>query len=372
MSLKNLWYITIFITLLSSLNFAQKIKIQAVGIPLADHYAAIIAYEKYRSVMQEANFELIILPGPNLVRRYFRSMPDADMALIVAPMAMDMFAKEPDFRWISLLHRDGNALVVNNTLANNIHIDPYSTKKSSHRDFANAIKQYIQTNKESVEIAIPSLLATHTTILYKYLKEHNLTMGLYSNEDDIKLHIVKPPRSIAYLKANSQRQKPVAFEQSLPWPQIVQSQNNGKIVWYSKDVMHHKKGHVECIVIAKDSSIAQKYEAIKEVIYYIHQSAKDIEASRNNPQLMQKIITMIRKHIPAHTPQAIQEALQSDSRGINYLNLNVDSNAKESFKEIMELAYEAGFIKQLINIEALADERFATKITTTMENEDVQ
>ncbi|MEA2029724.1 MAG: ABC transporter substrate-binding protein [Campylobacterota bacterium] len=369
MSLKNLSLMIFAITFLSSLAHSQKVKIKAVGIPLADHYAAIIAYEKYRDSMQKAKFELKILPGPNLVRRYFRSMPDTDIALTVAPMVMDMFAQKPNFRWISLLHRDGNALVVNNMLAKEIKIDDKNLTVSNSY-FANSIKNYVKEHNRPIEIAIPSLLATHTTILYKYLKDHNLTMGLYSNDDDVKLHIVKPLRSIAYLKSNSHRQTPVAFEQSLPWPQIVQSQNSGKIVWYSKDVMRHDKGHVECIIIAKDSSIIHKKEALKEVIYYIHRAARDIEEARNNPQTLESIIQIIRKHIPAHTPQAIKESLRSDRVGINYLNLNIDANAKKSFKEIMELAFEAGFIKSKIDIEALANQSFDSNITTTTETQD--
>ncbi len=38
------------------------------------------------------------------------------MAYIISPMAMDMFAQKPDFRWVSLMHRDGNALAINDLL----------------------------------------------------------------------------------------------------------------------------------------------------------------------------------------------------------------------------------------------------------------
>jgi len=358
----------ISIILLSTFSYAKKVTVKVVGIPLADHYAAIVAYEKYTKHMQKANFELKLLSGPNLVRRYFRSMPDTDMALNVVPMVLDMFAKKPDFRWISLMHRDGNALVVNNLLAQKLNIHLNKSDTITHSTFAHAIKDYAKKNTHPIEIAIPSLLATHTTILYKYLKDHNLTMQLYSNKHHVKLHIVKPPHSIAYLKSNNHRQIPVAFEQSLPWPQIIQSQGDGQIVWYSKDVMRHEKGHVECIVIAKDESITHKAEAIKEIIYYIHKAAQDIENARKDPKALQGIIKMIQKHIPAHTSKAISQSLASDTMGINYRNLNVDNNAKKSLKKIMELALEAGFIQKRVDIEALADERFASDIMPIRES----
>jgi hypothetical protein len=44
---------------------------------------------------------------------HFRSEPDADIAFNVCPIVMDMFAKQLDFRWVSLIHRDGNALAIN-------------------------------------------------------------------------------------------------------------------------------------------------------------------------------------------------------------------------------------------------------------------
>ena len=72
---------------------------------------------------------------------------------------------------------------------------------------------------------------------------------------------------------------------------------------------------------------------------------------------------MVRRHIPSHKPEAIRQSLRKDLDVINYQNLNVDANAQNSFREIMELAYEAGFIKQKIDIDKLTDESFSTEIT---------
>ncbi len=72
---------------------------------------------------------------------------------------------------------------------------------------------------------------------------------------------------------------------------------------------------------------------------------------------------MIQKHIPQHTKDAIVESLRSDLNVINYMNLNVDDQSKDSLRKIMDLAIEAGFLKKKIDIDALADERFGTEIT---------
>ncbi|MFK5893814.1 MAG: ABC transporter substrate-binding protein [Pseudomonadota bacterium] len=354
--------------LLLMLNFnvlADRVAINAVGIPLADHYPAIIAYEKYKDEMIYADFHLKLLPGPELVRAYFRSKADIDIAFNVSPMVMDMFAKQPDFRWISLIHRDGNVFAINAPFNDIVKLPLKKIKRLPDNKIADALTLLKRKLGKPIECAIPSPLATHTTILYKYLKDHNKTMGFRRGEGvDVLLRVVKPPKSPVFLKKQAARSLPAAFEQSLPWAEVVETNGYGLVGWYSKDVMQHKHGHVECIIIAKDSVISNKRAALQEVINYIHQAGQDIElARREGGENMEQIVKMIRKHIPAHNRSAIIESLRVDLNVINYRHMNVDHNAKSSFREIMELAYEAGFIKKKINIEELADESFATEVT---------
>ena len=339
-------------------------RIKAIGIPLADHYAGIVAFEKYRDKMQYADYQLMILPGPGLVRAYFRSEPDADIAFNVTPMVIDMFAAKPDFRWVSLIHRDGNALAINELMNEKVDLDMSRKARLPDNKIAEAISAFKRETGESLEIAIPHPLATHTTILYKYLKEQGKSFSFNRHENtDVMFKIVKPPESPVYLKKKAARSQAAAFEQSLPWAEVVETDGNGYVGWYSKDVMQHEHGHVECIVIAKDEVIENKTKALREVIYYIHQAGRDIEsARRNGGEEMEEIVRMVRKHVPAHTREAIIQSLRIDLNVINYSNLNVDANAKASFKEIMDLAFEAGFIKQKIDINKLADSQFSTDI----------
>ncbi|MBF0219055.1 MAG: ABC transporter substrate-binding protein [Gammaproteobacteria bacterium] len=341
---------------------AERQQILVAGIPLADHYAAIVAYEKYAGAMQFADFQLKILPGPDLVRAYFRSKPDADAALTVAPMVMDMFARQPDFRWVSLVHRDGNALAINASLNRYVQVLPDKAARQPDARVANGLRALKHGNELPI-IAVPSPLATHTTVLYKYPKDNRMNVGFrHGDAADVLLRIVKPPASTAFLKQEAARDQPAAFEQSLPWPDIAETDGFGHIAWYSRDVMKHPKGHVECIMIAKDSVIANKQAALQEVITAIHRAGRDIESARlEGGKALDEMVAMVQRHIPAHTHEAIIASL--DLGKINYLNLNVDDNSKESFRQIMELAHEAGFISTTIDIEALADDRFATEIT---------
>jgi NitT/TauT family transport system substrate-binding protein len=75
---------------------------------------------------------------------------------------------------------------------------------------------------------------------------------------------------------------------------------------------------------------------------------------------MAAITNMIRKHIPEHNEQAIIESLRPDLNVINYRHLNVD---KAGLKQIMDLAVEGGILREPIDIDAFADENFATEIT---------
>ena len=89
--------------------------IKAIYIPLADHYPGIVAYERYRDSMQRADYRIERMKSWPLLRACFMS-GRADVAFIICPQAMDMYRERPDFRWVSLMHRDGNALAINGLL----------------------------------------------------------------------------------------------------------------------------------------------------------------------------------------------------------------------------------------------------------------
>ena len=167
---------------------------------------------------------------------------------------------------------------------------------------------------------------------------------------------VAPPKSPVFIKSKSSRAQAAAFEQSLPWADIVESQNFGHVAWYSKDIMPWPGGHVECITLATKSAIKEKFDAVKEVKQYIQRAGADIELARKRGgDDLNEIVEIIRRHIPAHTPQAIIASLDPGLKVINYEHLNIDV---EGFKQIMDLAVEAKIIKQGLDISAFADHRF--------------
>jgi len=289
--------------------------------------------------------------------------PLAAGSFIICPQAMDMFRKKPDFRWVSLIHRDGNALAINDLLNADVNLPDERLLRHPDKKVAEAFVKAKRKLGRPTECGVPHLHATHTVVLYKYLKDHGKTLGLDSGEDNDVIAIEVPPsKSPIFIKKKNSRGIPASFEQSLPWADVVETKGFGHVAWYSKDVMKWPPhGHVECIVIATDECIREKPKALREVIHHIHQAGLDIEAGRKEGGPgMTAITNMIRKHIPEHNEQAIIESLRPDLNVINYRHLNVD---KAGLKQIMDLAVEGGILREPIDIDAIADENFTTEIT---------
>ncbi|MBC8402051.1 MAG: ABC transporter substrate-binding protein [Candidatus Marinimicrobia bacterium] len=334
--------------------------IKAIYIPLADHYAIIVAHEKYRDKMKYAELQIEQFSGPHLIRPRFRE-GDIDIACTVCPQAMDMFLKKPNFRWISLMHRDGNALAINDLLNAEVQLPDKWIDRKPDDKVANA---FVIAKKElgrPTECGVPHLQATHTVVLYKYLKDHGKTLTLGYGDADIVAIEVPPPESPSFIKRKNSRNEAASFEQSLPWADVVETGGYGHVAWYSKDVIPWPNGHVECIAIATDECIKNKRIALQEVIYYIHKAGLDIEfARRAGGEDMIAIAEMIRRHIPEHNKEAIIQSLRPDLMVINYQHLNLD---KKGLKVIMDLAVDGGILKEKIDIEAFADTSFSTRIT---------
>jgi len=354
--------ITLFIILflLQKLN-AQiyKQKVEALYIPLADHYAALVAYERYAKEMKYADYKIIQMKNWDLLRAYFLS-GEVDMAYVMSPLAMDMYRVQPNFKWVGLMHRDGNALVINDLMNNRVKVPKLRRDRKPDEKVAKILKELHKERKVPTQIGMPHILSTHSVILYKYLKEYGVGIHFKLNENvEVQGITVAPPKAPSFIKSKSSRAIPAAFEQSLPWADIVETQGYGYIAWYSKDVMKHKDGHIECIALATDEAIETKFDAIKEVMHYIKKAGADIERARKvGGEELDEIVKIIRKHIKAHTKNAIISSLDYDLYVINYKNLNID---KEGLKQIMDYAYEGNIIKAKIDISIFADERFDEK-----------
>jgi len=212
------------------------------------------------------------------------------------------------------------------------------------------------------EIGMPHLLATHSVVLYRYLKEQGLSMSFVPNANakaEVLAIAVAPAKSPAFIKQKSGRAQAAAFEQSLPWADVVETGVFGHVAWYSKDVMPWKHGHVECIALANNNAIENKFKAVKEVMSFIHKAGRDIEQARMaGGDKLEAIVKIVRKHISAHNREAIIARLDPTLKVINYEHLNI---YKAGLKLIMDLDVEGCILKHAIDIDAFADTRFENR-----------
>ncbi|MBF0117844.1 MAG: 4Fe-4S binding protein [Desulfobacterales bacterium] len=357
--------IMLFLVLSSTYTFAEeenvkkivKESIRAIYIPMADAYAGIVAFEKYRDKMIYADYSIERMASLAELRAYFIS-GEIDVAYVMVPLAMDMFLENPNFKCVSLMQRDGSALAINDLL--NTYVNLPAKRKDRKPDYkvAGAYAKVKEDLGKPSMCAVSSLLATHSVILYKYLKDHgkSLALGRGDNEDVVAVS-VSPINSPSFIKKNNSRGIPASFVQSLPWGDVVETQKIGHVALYSKDVIVWPSGHVQCIVIATDECIKNKKEALREVISYLHKGGMDIETSRNKGgKDLISISDIIRLHIPEHNEEAIIQTLNPDLNVINYKNLNID---KKGIQLIMDLAVEAKILKKTIDIDNFTDESFS-------------
>jgi len=200
-----------------------KSKVHALYIPLADHYAALVAFERYGNKMQHAEFQIEQMKNWDLLRAYFKS-GEVDMAFVMSPLAMDMFREQSNFRWIGLMHRDGNALAINEKISQYVNLAPLRKDRKPDAKIANALKEIYRKSGKSTPIGMPHLLSTHTVVLYQYLKNHKVKLAIGRNQiAPVTAISIAPPKSPVFLRANNNRAQAAAFEQSLPWADIVET-----------------------------------------------------------------------------------------------------------------------------------------------------
>jgi NitT/TauT family transport system substrate-binding protein len=313
----------------------------------------------------EADFEIERMPSWQVLRAAFRE-GRADMAFIICPEALQMFSERPDFRWVGLLHRNGNQLIINRELAQHIELAENPKDRKPDGQVAEWLLQGMQSGNENVYCGLPAPRATHSVVFYKYLRDHDLKMGTtrLGTDGEVTTEIVRPGEATAYMRKRNNRSEMACTQQSLPWGDVIEERGDGKIAWYSKDVLVWPNGHVECIVIASDKALREKRAAVVEVLQAINQAGKELETARKGDEaLMGRLVGYIQEHVPEHSRTGILDALDIERGGIRYDHLSVDDNAVGSLREIMSLAIEAGILEEYVDLESFAIKQLETEGT---------
>jgi NitT/TauT family transport system substrate-binding protein len=336
---------------------AAKDKITSLYLPLIDHYPLLLAHERAGAGMRHADFVVEQMPGWNELRQKL-ARGQADIAVISAPLAFDMFLDNPNIRAVSLAHRDGAALSINMVLNQSVRVIPRHARRKPIDAYAKAVKQAFEKSGNPVTVAVPTLFSTHSLVVYRYLADNGVKMITPTNRNGaVVLRQVPPSRSNDYLRAAGALDQGAAMLQAQPWGDLVEASGSGTIAWYSKDVLNYPKGHVDCIIIATDDTIKNKRAALAEVIEAIHRAGAELQgAIDGGEQDLLSLTTLISKrYVPTHRPDVIAAGMSKRIGAINYNDLNVDIGG---LKQLQDIGLASGLQRGRIDLAKFADASF--------------
>lgn len=334
--------------------------IVALYLPVIDHYPLLLSHLRYSKQMANADYTVVQMAGWNELRQKFES-GEADIAVLTAPLALDMYASKPSFQTVALAHRNGAALSVNTVFAKQLTIAGARADRKADDQFAKAAKAAFEKSGNPLTLGVPTLHSTHTLVVYKYMQDQGIKMITPKDRDGVLVaKQVPPPKSADYLKAAGAMGQGAATIQAQPWGDVFESSGTGMIVWYSKNVMKHPKGHVDCIIIASNNAIKNKRAALAEVIESLHKSGAELQAAiqSGDKELLQIATSISEIYIPAHKPDVIAKSMSKEIGAINFNDLNVDM---EGLKQLQDLGMASGFQSSAVDLEKFSDRSFASK-----------
>jgi NitT/TauT family transport system substrate-binding protein len=339
---------------------SAKDAIVALYLPIIDHYPLLLSHLRYSKQMSNADFSVLQMAGWNELRQKFES-GEADIAVITAPLALDMYAAKPMFQTVALAHRNGSALSVNTAFAKSMANPRERAERRPDEQFAKAAKAAFDKTGNPLNVGVPTLHSAHTLVLYKYMKDQGINMVTPKDRNGVLVvRQVPPPKSAEYLKAAGALGQGAATIQAQPWGDIFESSGTGTIAWYSKDVMKHPKGHVDCIIIASANAIKNKRAALAEVIESLHKGGAELQAAiqSDNKDLLQIATSISEVYIPGLKPDVIAKSMSKDIGAINFNDLNVDMTG---LKQLQDLGMASGFQSSAVDLDKFSDRSFAYK-----------
>lgn len=337
---------------------SAKEPIVALYLPIIDHYSVLLAHQRYGKQMKDADFSVQQMPGFNELRQKFES-GEADIAVLTAPLALDMYQGKPNFQVVALAHRNGSALSVNSAFAKLLTLPTDRADRKPGDEFAQAVKKLADKAGNPVTLGVPTLQSTHALVMYKYMKDHGVKMITPKDPSGVMVAKQVPPtRSADYLKAAGALGQGAVTVQSQPWGDVFESSGIGNIVWYSKDVMKQPKGHVECIVIASANAIKNKRAALAEVIESIHRAGGDLQSAIGvgDREVLPIASAISEAYVPTHKPEVITASMSKTIGAIGFNDLNVDM---DGLKQLQDLGLASGFQKAPVDLDKFADRSFS-------------
>ncbi|MEK8018607.1 MAG: ABC transporter substrate-binding protein [Candidatus Parabeggiatoa sp.] len=305
-----------YLMFLGYANAAPKLQLKVGYLPILDHLTLLVSHRQDRCTFEQVEIQ------PKMFKAW-REMVGAlkagviDAALILSPLAMDLFNQGLDIKTILLAHRDGSAIIVKTGLP--IHSGADLKGKA---------------------IGIPNRKATHTALLNHYLMDSGISLK------DVKAKVIAPPNMIKAMRLG----RIEAFIVAEPFGAKAQHDGIGNILVLTKDIINH---HVECIVVVNQKVIKNHSDAIQEWVDSLIRAGKWIDKDKLENG-SKKVASITSKTYYPHSEATVIRGLQNPSNRISFSDLNPK---REDFQTIMAISIQAGIINK-VNLEAFIDDSF--------------
>lgn len=236
---------------------------------------------------------------------------------MVVPLAMKLVEDGAPVKVVYLGHRDGTALVV--------HVD------SSIRSVEDL---------RGKTVAIPTRYSNQYLIIYKALRERGLQAS------DVNFREMPPPDMPTALATKEVD----AITSGEPFMAQAELQGFGRVLYQARELWPN---FISCALVVRDDMIRQHPDKVQKLVDGIAKSGKWLDVGVEHRLAASEEMA---NHYYHQDPTLLRFVLTKTPDRVTYTKLTL---AKSDFDQIMQLALEAGILRQPLRFEQYADVRFS-------------
>jgi len=241
----------------------------------------------------------------------------AKVAMLTAPMTMDLADKGIPARIVALGHRSGAVIMVR--------------KESAYRTFADL---------KGKRVAIPSRFAVDHIFVRRLMREHGLQTG------DVTLVEIAPPDMPAALLANAVD----AYATGEPFGAKSEMDGYARILYMTRDVW---PTYICCVLTVHEDLIKSNRQLVQLLVDHVMSAGHWLDHSPSHRTAAARIASD--KLFFNQAFELIQWVMERPSDRVTYGDLRL---MRDEFNQLMQLSLDAGIIPHAIPYETYVDESF--------------
>ena len=289
-------------------------------LPVTCHLTCPVSDWIRKNMQGRGLFEPVRFSGwPELKEAHISGQTPA--TFILAPMAMALRQQGIKSKIVFLGHRDGSALMVR--------------KDSDIHDFKDL---------RGKRVAVPNRFSNQFLIIYKALKDRGMSI------DDLQIVEMPPPDMPAALYAKAVD----AIISGEPFMAQTELDGYGRVLYQAQELWPN---FISCVLAVNDDFMKKNPQKVQDLVTGIAKSGLWLESGMNHRM---EAATVVATQYYNQNPRLLRFVLSKPPDRVTYGNLRL---ARGEFDHIMNLALEAGILKQPIAFEEYADTRFSENTT---------